>query len=111
MMTSVLLVLAMGCGNKETAEPREQAKAASKPVLPDSNIGQPKFDPTKHERFLWEFETGARVSSSPAISSDGRVYGGSWDNKLYAIKTESLGPAKSPWPMFGQNARLTGRTK
>ena len=29
--------------------------------------------------------------------------------KLYAIKTESLGPAKSPWPMFGQNAQHTGR--
>ena len=31
------------------------------------------------------------------------------DNKLYAIKTESLGLAKSPWPMRGQNARHTGR--
>ena len=31
------------------------------------------------------------------------------DNKLYAIKTESLGLAKSPWPMFGQNTLHTGR--
>ena len=31
------------------------------------------------------------------------------DNKLYAIKTDSKGPAKSPWPMRGQNARHTGR--
>ena len=47
--------------------------------------------------------------SSPAIGSDGTVYFGSYDNKLYAIKTESLGLAKSPWPMRGQNALHTGR--
>ena len=58
---------------------------------------------------LWEFETGDQVSSSPAIGSDGTVYGGSEDNKLYAIKTDSKGPAKSPWPMFRQNAQRTGR--
>ena len=59
---------------------------------------------------LWEFETGDIVSS-PAIGSDGTVYVGSWDNKLYAIKTDSKGLAKSPWPMRGQNAQHTGRTK
>ena len=58
---------------------------------------------------LWEFETGGRVESSPAIGSDGTVYVGSSDKKLYAIKTESKGLAKSPWPMRGQNARHTGR--
>jgi serine/threonine protein kinase len=58
---------------------------------------------------LWEFETGHWVTSSPAIGSDGTVYVGSYDNKLYAIKTDSKGPAKSPWPMRGQNARHTGR--
>ena len=47
--------------------------------------------------------------SSPAIGSDGTVYVGSGDKKLYAIKTESKGLAKSPWPMHGQNARHTGR--
>ena len=57
---------------------------------------------------LWEFDTGWLVHSSPAIGSDGTVYVGSND-KLYAIKTDSKGPAKSPWPMFGQNARHTGR--
>ena len=51
------------------------------------------------------------VYSSPAIGSDGTVYVGSQDNKLYAIKTDSKGLAKSPWPMRGQNARHTGRTK
>jgi serine/threonine protein kinase len=60
---------------------------------------------------LWEFETGDGVSSSPAIGSDGTVYVGSVDNKLYAFKTDSKGPAKSPWPMLGQNAQHTGRAK
>jgi outer membrane protein assembly factor BamB len=58
---------------------------------------------------LWEFKTGGFVKSSPAIGSDGTVYVGSADKKLYAIKTESKGLAKSPWPMRGQNARHTGR--
>ena len=63
---------------------------------------------------IWEFETGLGilafgVTSSPAIGSDGTVYVGSSDKKLYAIKTDSKGLAKSPWPMRGQNARHTGR--
>ena len=59
---------------------------------------------------LWELKTGDKVStSSPAIGSDGTVYVGSGDKKLYAFKTDSKGPAKSPWPMRGQNARHTGR--
>ena len=59
---------------------------------------------------LWEFETGGQMWSSPAIGSDGTVYIKSRDNhKVYAIKTDSQGPAKSPWPMFGQNAQHTGR--
>ena len=117
------LVLGVGCGEKAASEP-EQAKGSSKPALPDSKNSQPKpppkkktpqpkpepkFDPTKHERFLWEFETRDDVASSPAIGSDGTVYVGSADKKLYAIKTDSKGLAKSPWPMRGQNARHTGR--
>jgi len=66
-------------------------------------------DKDKPGTVLWEFKTGSAVSSSPAIGSDGTVYVGSHDNKLYAIKTDSIGPAKSPWPMRGQNARHTGR--
>ena len=58
---------------------------------------------------LWEFGTGNVVASSPAIGSDGTVYVGSMDNKLYAFKTNSKGPAKSPWPMRGQNVRQSGR--
>jgi outer membrane protein assembly factor BamB len=63
--------------------------------------------PTK----LWEFETGGPVGSSPAIGSDGTVYVGSRDHKLYAIKTDSKGLANSPWPMLRQNPLHTGRTK
>ena len=66
-------------------------------------------DKKKPGTVLWEFETGGDVDSSPAIGSDGTVYVGSYDNKLYAIKTDSKGLAKSPWPMRGQNTRHTGR--
>jgi len=67
-------------------------------------------DKKKPGTVLWEFETGgAAVNSSPAIGSDGTVYVGSHDKKLYAIRTDSKGLAKSPWPMRGQNARHTGR--
>ena len=81
-----VLVLALGCGKKEPVQPSAELK-------------------------LWEFETGNGVSSSPAIGPDGTVYVGSVDKKLYAIKTESKGLAKSPWPMRGQNVRHTGRAK
>ena len=66
-------------------------------------------DKKKPGTVLWEFETGGDVYSSPAIGSDGTVYVGSHDKKLYAIKTDSKGPAKSPWPMRGQNPQHTGR--
>jgi outer membrane protein assembly factor BamB len=66
-------------------------------------------DKKKPGTVLWEFKTGDSVDSSPAIGPDGTVYVGSWDKKLYAIKTDSKDLAKSPWPMRGQNARHTGR--
>ena len=84
------LVVAVGCGT--TPQGINQTSKVQ--------IGAP----------IWKFETGWYVQSSPAIGSDGTVYIGSWDNKLYAIKTDSKGLAKSPWPMRGQNARHTGRT-
>jgi len=49
-----------------------------------------------------------QVYSSLTIGPDGILYLGSWDN-VYALKTSSKGPAKSPWPMRGQNAQHTGR--
>ena len=108
------LVALVGCGKKEPVQPsasnteatkpeKETGKEATQPTKPE-----PTVDPTKPERVLWELKTGHVVRSSPAIGSDGTVYVGS-DNNLYAINTESLGLAKSPWPMRGQNARHTGR--
>ena len=81
-----------------------------KKTEPKTNIGkpEPKTNVGKPGTVLWEFKTGD-VDSSPAIGTDGTVYVGSDDNKIYAIKTDSKGPAKSPWPMFGQNAQHTGR--
>jgi len=116
-MISAALVLAMGCGKKETGQPQGQAKAPSKSAVSDSNIGQPKFDPTKHERFLWEFETGGGVDSSPAIGSDGTVYVGSVDQKLYAIngktgvklwefETEGVGFAGTTSPAIGSDGTV-----
>ena len=94
------LVALVGCGKKE-------------PVQPSASNAEPtKPEPTKAKATagvkLWEFETGGSVRSSPAIGSDGTVCVGS-SFKLYAIKTDSKGPAKSPWPMRGQNVRHTGR--
>jgi cyclophilin family peptidyl-prolyl cis-trans isomerase/outer membrane protein assembly factor BamB len=40
-------------------------------------------------KLKWEFETGGRVFSSPAIGSGGTVYVGSEDKKLYAINGQS----------------------
>ena len=64
-MKQILLMIAVvGCGKKESVQPSAELK-------------------------LWEFETGGAVISSPAIGSDGTVYVGSNDEKLYAIKTDS----------------------
>ena len=95
----IAVVALVGCGKKEHVQPSEPNPEATKPKPP----------PIKPGTVLWEFETGGAVTSSPAIGSDGTVYVGSDDNKLYAIKTESKGLAKSPWPMRGQNAQHTGR--
>ena len=89
MIAMVTLVVVAGC--KTTPNGINQTSKAK--------IGTP----------IWEFETDGLVTSSPAIGSDGTVYVGSEDKKLYAIKTDSKGPAKSPWPMRGQNAQHTGR--
>jgi len=98
ILLMMVLVALVGCGKKEPAQP-----SASKP--------EPTKDKTTAGTKLWEFETGGDVGSSPAIGSDGTVYVGSYDKKLYAFRTDSKGPAKSPWPMFGHNAQRTGCVK
>ena len=90
MIAMVTLVVVAGC--KTTPNGINQTSKAK--------IGTP----------IWEYKTGSGVwSSSPAIGSDGTVYVGSLDKKLYAIKSDSKGLAKSPWPMRGQNPLHTGR--
>ena len=46
---------------------------------------EPKNGAASPKRLLWEFKTGGGVWSSPAIGSDGTVYVGSDDGKLYAV--------------------------
>ena len=103
MKPSFITLLALclclgGCGKKEAKQTAKEPPKTKKPP------------PIKPGTVLWEFETGRWVDSSPAIGSDGTVYVGSGDNKLYAIKTDSKGLAKSPWPMRGQNARHMGQS-
>jgi len=96
LLALLALVVAAGCGKKEVGPGEKKVS---------ETIGT---TPIKPVTVLWEFETGGLAESSPAIGSDGTVYVGSYDNKLYAIKTDSKGLAKSPWPMRGQNAQHTG---
>ena len=63
VMIGLVLGLVLSCGKKE---PVQSSKV---------KVGAP----------IWEFETGGIVDSSPAIGSDGTVYVGSHDKKLYAI--------------------------
>ena len=36
----------------------------------------------------WEFSTADAITSSPAIGTDGTIYFGSYDGKLYALKPD-----------------------
>jgi hypothetical protein len=122
-MKQILLMIAVvalvGCGKKEPFQPTMPNLEATQPTTPNpeaTNTEATKPEPTKAKATagvkLWEFETGGGVTSSPAIGSDGTVYvgeGGRGGKKLYAIKTDSKGLAKSPWPMRGQNLLHTGR--
>jgi outer membrane protein assembly factor BamB len=47
---------------------------------------------------------------SPLIGPDGTLYA-PLGNTLYAIASGTNGPADSPWPMYRQNARRTGKVE
>ena len=66
---------------QKAAADKAAAKAAPNGInqTSDVKIGTP----------IWEFKTGGTVYSSPAIGSDGTVYVGSLDYKLYAINGKS----------------------
>ena len=105
MLYLLTILVAAGCGEKNEPEPLSKTKS------PLSEEGQHTNQDSKAKvrAPIWEFKTGGDVWSSPAIGSDGTVYVGSNDKKLYAIKTNSKGLAKSPWPIRGQNPQHTGR--
>ncbi|UCG70649.1 MAG: PQQ-binding-like beta-propeller repeat protein, partial [Thermoplasmata archaeon] len=53
------------------------------------NTGLSPYDTSGNNgKEKWNFTTGGPVGSSPAIGSDGTIYVGSWDNKLYAINPD-----------------------
>jgi outer membrane protein assembly factor BamB/predicted small lipoprotein YifL len=105
-MKQILLMIAVvalvGCGKKEPVQPsasnpeatkpeKEMGKEATQPTTPNPETTKPETTKAKATAGvkLWEFETGGIVVSSPAIGSDGTVYVGSWDKKLYAINGKS----------------------
>lgn len=94
-----------------------------RPIVPATNIGSPTYssqttndDPhdtagpdifgtdegVLHHRYLencngcepsWEFQTGGKIRSSPALTEDPAVvYVGSWDGNLYAVPVETGEP-------------------
>jgi outer membrane protein assembly factor BamB len=54
--------------------------------------------------------SGDFAITSPIIGPDGTLYA-ALGNTLYAIATGTNGPANSPWPMYRQNARHTGKVE
>jgi len=53
---------------------------------------------------------GDLALTSPIIGPDGTIYT-ALGTRLYAIVSGTNGPAKSPWPMYRQNARHTGKVE
>jgi outer membrane protein assembly factor BamB len=67
-----------------------EVQKATVPILVGSYIPKVKPGPKVNPGTpIWEFKTGYVVRSSPAIGSDGTVYVGSDDKKLYAINGKS----------------------
>ena len=49
------------------------------------HIGQSAYAGSQKGTLFWSYRTGEDVSSSPVIGSDGRVYVGSYDNRIYCL--------------------------
>jgi len=56
----------------------------------------------------WTF-LGNGFTAPPTLDAEGTIYVGGSDGNLYAVYTDSPGPAKSSWPMFHHDVRHTGR--
>ncbi|HOC78615.1 MAG TPA: PQQ-binding-like beta-propeller repeat protein [Methanofastidiosum sp.] len=91
---------------------------SSAAIGPDNKIyvgaGNDLYAISPEGAVLWNFPTSNGIWSSPAIGSDGTIYINSFDDKLYAIQSNSKWTEKdnayimnvyanSPWPKFGQN--------
>ncbi|SVD43277.1 uncharacterized protein METZ01_LOCUS396131, partial [marine metagenome] len=87
VMLGLALALVLSCGEFKEGFGKgleRQKKAA------ETTKTQPlKTADQKPGTVIWEFETGGGVFSSPAFGSDGTVYIGSNDLKLYAINGRS----------------------
>jgi len=58
---------------------------------------------------LWEGPAVQNLSSSPVLTSQGRVYFCCGPNVEALLPPAALSPAQSSWPMFRANPRHTGR--
>ncbi|MBL64321.1 MAG: hypothetical protein CMI30_13055 [Opitutae bacterium] len=74
-----------GCGKKKV----EQAAKEPLKTKEAPEKAKPKPPSVKPDTVLWEFESVYSLSSSPAIGSDGTVYVGLGNSRLYAINGKS----------------------
>ena len=51
----------------------------------NNNTGQSQYKGPQTNHTKWNYTTGSDIVSSPAIGSDGTIYFGSYDGKLYAL--------------------------
>ncbi|UTB32334.1 MAG: PQQ-binding-like beta-propeller repeat protein [Methanobacterium sp. ERen5] len=51
----------------------------------NQNTGQSQYKGPQTNNTSWKYSTGNGIYSSPAIGSDGTIYIGSWDHKVYAL--------------------------
>jgi len=110
MLHLLTILVAAGCGEKNKPEPLSKTKSPLSEKVQHPN----QASKAKVRTPIWEFETGDQVPSSPAIGSDGTVYVGSNDKKLYAVngKTgiklwefETIGPVYSS-PAIGSDGTI-----
>ncbi|MGH9922764.1 MAG: PQQ-binding-like beta-propeller repeat protein, partial [Nitrososphaerales archaeon] len=52
------------------------------------HTGLSPFNGSEESTLRWNFPTGQRITSSPAIGPDGTIYVGSYDSNLYALNPD-----------------------
>jgi outer membrane protein assembly factor BamB len=73
--------------------PAISSVSASDPAWPmfkgnPQHTGQSHFNGSDENTLRWNFPAGMRITSSPAVGSDGTIYFGSHDTNLYAINPD-----------------------